>query len=109
MKRLLIAALLALTACRSAAPREVPASALIDRSGDSLATAIEVPPDAPGGGIEFENQWIFERYGQCRRTAGGTGSAEGRRYDVVKIELPDGEQKSVYFDVTENWKRWSPP
>jgi len=108
MTRFLIAVLL-LAACTSAAPHEVSASALVDHSGDSPATAIEVPAAAPDGGVEFENQWIYERYGRFRRTAGGTGSAEGRRYDVVKIELANGEQKSVYFDITENWKRWSPP
>lgn len=90
------------------APREVPASSLVDRSGDSLETAIEVPADAPLGGIRFENDWIFDHYGRFRRAGGGTGTASGRRYDVVKIELPGGDQKTVYFDITENWKRWSP-
>jgi hypothetical protein len=44
-----------------------------------------------------------ERYGKFRRYFGGTGTANGRRYDVVKIELPNGEKKTVYFDITENW------
>jgi len=59
--------------------------------------------------VPFENDWIFDRYGRFRRTGGGTGNASGRRYDVIKIELPNGDQKTVYFDITENWKHWSPP
>jgi hypothetical protein len=109
MRRLvLVVAILA--ACRTAAPppKEVPAAALIDRSGDSVETAISIPADAPNSGIDFENDWIFDRYGRFKRDAGGTGTLNGRRYDVIKIELPGGEKKTIYFDITENWNRWSP-
>lgn len=111
MKQLLFAAAAAavLTACHKApAPRPVPAASLVDRSGDSLETAIEAPADAPDGGVQFENDWIFDRFGRFRRRSGGTGNANGGRYDVIKIELPNGDMKTVYFDITENWKRWSP-
>jgi hypothetical protein len=92
----------------AAAPAPVSAEEMVDRSGDSLLTAISVPADAPDGGVEFQNRWIFDRYGRFRRNGGGTGSAEGRRYNVVKIELANGELKTVYFDITENWDRWHP-
>ena len=110
MKRLVFLAAI-LAACRTAMPpppKEVPAAALVDRSGDSVETAISIPADAPNGGIDFENDWIFDRYGRFKRDAGGTGTLNGRRYDVIKIELPGGEKKTVYFDITENWNRWSP-
>jgi hypothetical protein len=29
-------------------------------------------------------------------------------YSVVKIELADHSERTVYFDVTENWKNWKP-
>ncbi|MDQ6799332.1 MAG: hypothetical protein M3041_00680 [Acidobacteriota bacterium] len=104
MNRILVAMLL-IAACKTAPPpvKEVPAAALEDRSGDSMETAIAVPADAPSGGIDFENRWLFNRYGRFRRYFGGTGTANGRRYDVVKIELPNGDKKTVYFDITETW------
>jgi len=104
MKEFVVVMLL-LTACKTAPPpiKEVPASALEDHWGDSLETAIVVPADAPNGGIDFENRWLFDRYGRFRRDFGGTGTANGRRYDEVRIELPNGEKKTVYFDITENW------
>ncbi|HEX9493690.1 MAG TPA: hypothetical protein VGA33_10525, partial [Thermoanaerobaculia bacterium] len=53
MRKLLAAALL-IAACKSApAVKEVPASALVDRSGDSMEAAVAVPADAPNGGIDF--------------------------------------------------------
>lgn len=90
------------------APAPVSAEEMVDHAGDSLDTAITIPTDAPKGGVDFENNWIYDRYGRFRREGGGTGTAAGRRYDVVKIELPNGEHKSVYFDITENWLQWSP-
>ncbi|HEV7920129.1 MAG TPA: hypothetical protein VGR02_04980 [Thermoanaerobaculia bacterium] len=86
----------------------VSAEALADRSGDSPETAIAVPADAPNGGVDFENEWIFRQYGRFRRNGSGTGSVNSRRYNIVKIELADGSRKTVYFDITENWDRWSP-
>jgi hypothetical protein len=89
-------------------PAATSAEALVDHSGDSAETAIAVPADAPNGGIDFENDWLYRQYGRFRRNAGGTGTMNGRRYDVVKIELPDGGKKTVYFDITENWEKWNP-
>jgi hypothetical protein len=114
MKRATLPLLLITTALHCARPAAlaappeaaaVSAEELIDHSGDSLMTAIAVPADAPDGGVDFQNNWIFDRYGRFRRTGGGTGSSEGRRYNVVKIELASGERKTIYFDITENWAK----
>ena len=119
MKRLAIAFVL-FAACKTTSPpppaptpqpqpKETPASALADVAGDSTDTAVTVPAEAPNGGFDFENNWIYDRYGRFRRRGGGTGTLNNRRYDVVDIELPSGDKKKVYFDITENWKHWSPP
>jgi hypothetical protein len=89
----------------AAAHSPTSAADLVDHSGESTETAIAVPADAPDGGVDFQNRWIFNRYGRFRRTGGGTGVAGGRRYNVVKIELASGETKSVYFDITELWQK----
>jgi hypothetical protein len=91
-------------------PAAVSAETLVDHTGDSPETAVVVPTDAPNEGIDFQNNWIFDRYGRFRRTGGGIAHAgEGsatRRYEVVKIELADHSQRTVYFDITENEKTW---
>lgn len=91
------------------APRATPAAKLNDVAGESVETAIDVPADAPNEGIDFENAWIYEKYGKFRRRSGGTGNLNGRRYEVIEIELWGGATKKVFFDITENWKRWRPP
>lgn len=78
--------------------------------GDSPETAVTVPADAPNEGIDFQNNWIYDRYGRFRRSRGGIAHAgEGsalRRYEVVTVELPDHSERTVYFDITENEKTW---
>jgi len=90
---------------RPAPPEEISGDDLVDHSGDSPQTAISVPVDSPNGGVDFENQWIFNMWGRFRRVGGGTGTLEGRRYNIVKIELFSGDRKSVYFDITELWAK----
>jgi hypothetical protein len=86
-----------------------PASALVDHAGDSIETAITVPADAANGGWNFTSDWIFDRIGKFRRTGGGTGMAGQRRYNVVEVETPKGDHYKFFFDITENWNRWTPP
>ena len=96
-------------ATQTAAPREVSAAEMVDHEGDSTETAVTVPPDAPEEGVRWENDWIFDRIGRFRRLSQGTGTLQGRRYDVIEVETPNGDKKKDYFDITENWKKWRPP
>ena len=88
------------------------AASLVDREGDSPDTAVHVPADAANEGIDFENNWIYDRFGRFRRRSWGiahAGEASTKRmYKVVKIELADHSERTVYFDITENWNTWQP-
>lgn len=104
MKRMLLFIALA-CACKTT-PQVVPAAAIADVAGESTDAAVIVPADAPNDGVDFENRWIYDRYGRFSRSGGGTGTLNGRRYDVIDVELPNGDKKKIYFDITENWARW---
>ena len=117
MKRLAIAAVL-LASCATKdggqAPTPVPqkvtkAADLVDHSGDSTDTAVAVPGDATDDGFKFENEWIYDRVGRFRRVSGGTGQLNGRRYDVIEVITPAGENHKFFFDITEAWNNWKPP
>ncbi len=92
-------------------PAAVPAAALADHEADSPETAVTVPANAPNEGIDFQNNWIYDHFGRFRRAGGGIAHAgEGsaaRRYEVVKIELADHTERTVFFDITENEKTWT--
>jgi|GEM_PF-556160 len=87
----------------------VSAADLSDHLGDSPETAVSVPKDAPNEGIDFENRWIYNRYGRFRRKSWGIASApENRHFKVVTIELPDASTHKIFFDITESWNAWQP-
>jgi hypothetical protein len=94
-------------------PKATAAADLVDHLGDSVETAVAVPKDAPNDGLDWMNNWTFDRYGRFRiqkRAIGhaGVGDAE-RRYRITTIELPDGSTHEIFFDITENWNAWQPP
>ena len=31
-----------------------------------------------------------------------------RMYSVIKVELADHSERTIYFDITENWTTWKP-
>ena len=115
MRRLMVvAAALVLAACAQPAPPPAPAppapptaAALVDHEGDSPETAVHVPADAPNEGIDFENNWIYDHFGRFRRLTWALGNADGRHYKMIKFEVPDHSEHTVYFDVTESWAAWS--
>ena len=88
------------------------AAALVDHQGDSAETAVPVPAEAANEGIDFENNWIYDRFGRFRRRSWGiahAGEASAKRmYKVVTVELSDHSERTVYFDITENWNAWKP-
>ncbi len=97
------------TAPAPAPPREVPASALVDRLGDSIQTAVTVPIDVLNEGVDFQNNWIYDHFGRFRRQKFAMGHAPGssgheRHYDIITFELPDGSSHTVYFDMTDYWE-----
>ena len=114
---LLVAGCVARKAPPAPQPGPVPtphmtAASLVDHEGDSPESAVHVPADAANEGIDFENNWIYDRFGRFRRRSWGiahAGEASTKRmYKVVKIELADHSDRTVYFDITESWRAWQP-
>ena len=44
-----------------------------------------------------------------RRRSGGLASQAGRRYDVIKVELSDHTERTLYFDITDFYGREKKP
>jgi len=118
MRKLLVVCVIAASCSSKPAPKAAAEPATVtpksaaelgDRLGDSPESAVPVPPNAPNDGIDFMNEWIYDRFGRFRRLRWGIAHGGDRRYEVITVELPDQSQHTVYFDITENWKNWSPP
>lgn len=80
-----------------------------DNIGDSLETAVVIHGASNSGeGIKAENQYLSEKFGQrgldWEKKEQSLIGKEDRHYDKLDIELKDGTNKTVYFDVTEFFK-----
>jgi len=77
--------------------------------GSSKEKAVVVK-GAPTGllGIRAEYDWLKQNYpGYKRKSQALLPGAKS--YDVLEIEMPDGKELSIYFDVSDIWKGPAPP
>jgi hypothetical protein len=80
-----------------------------DNIGDSLENAVVIHGATNSGeGIIAENQYLSEKFGQrgldWEKKGQSLVGKEDKQYDQLDIELKDGTNKTVYFDITEFFK-----
>ena len=85
-----------------------PSSLSAPAEGESLEAAVVVPAGNEQDGIAYENKWIYDHHGRFRRRSGGLASLNGRRYDVITVELSDHTERVLYFDITDFFGREKP-
>jgi hypothetical protein len=68
--------------------------------GSTVDQAVQVLAVDENEGARLENEWIYGHFGRFRKNFGALASAEGRHYDVIRFELPDGSEHTIYFDIT---------
>jgi hypothetical protein len=79
-----------------------PTRGAVERDGSSSERAV-ILKSANGsmGAVESEAGWLAEHYPGWRKVRQALLRREGRRYDRITIESPSGEQRSIYFDITD--------
>jgi len=70
-----------------------------ERDGSSLELAIPILESTERAGILAERAWLQEHFPGAQRKRKSLQTVEGRRFDVVVLELPDGTEKTIYFDI----------
>ena len=80
-------------------------------NGESIDEAILVR----GAGHDFVGTWaefafLNDRFGQMGRDwrlkLHAHGTYGDREIDTVRLEMPNGEQLTLYFDITESFGKW---
>jgi len=108
MRRLWLAllAVVAISCATSPPPPPQPAAAAAPspapavEEGTTPETAVLVEAATEATGIAWENDWIFRRYGRFRKKTVALAGQEGRKLDVITVELADHSEKVLYFDIT---------
>lgn len=81
------------------------AAALAVEEGATVEAAVLVHATTESAGVEWENDWIWRHYGKFRKKKVQLAGREGRRFDVVTVELADHSEKVLYFDITDFFGR----
>ncbi len=81
-------------------PSFLPTTSYSGGDGSSVENAVVIMADTEEEGVRLENEWIFARYGEFRKTGVGLATVEHRKYDSIRVELPDHTEKEIFFDIT---------
>jgi hypothetical protein len=82
----------------AATPAPTPATQVEEGSSAQAAVLVEATDERAG--IAWENDWIYRHYGRFRKKTVALAGEEGRRLDVITVELADHSEKVLYFDIT---------
>ena len=52
-------------------------------------------------GVDAEYDYLDSRYGEYELVSQEFIDEADRQYDLLKIQLPDGTEKEVWFDITD--------
>lgn len=96
----------ALAACQSTVPRTDPAMAQgsAAETGLSQETAIVIRASSSAEGVPQEYAWLRQHLpdGKIKKQALIMGS---KPYDMFEVEMPDGQIRHVYFDISSFFGR----
>jgi hypothetical protein len=74
-------------------------------NGESLETAIIIGAKSTSTGVPAEYDYIIGKHGPAnvrwKLISQRLRESAGRDYDILNIELDNGEKRSYYFDITE--------
>jgi hypothetical protein len=72
--------------------------------GESIEEAVVIQAQSSMDGVPKEYEWLAKRFGRqgqdwIMRSQALSGHAN-RVYDIITIQLADGSEKQIYFDIT---------
>ena len=98
----IFALLLAGVGCSSAKPAQSPSDAR-DAGGDgsTCATAVKIHAADERSGVKAEYAWLKEHYPGAKTTGQALTTCEKRPTDVLTIKTDTGQEKELYFDISD--------
>jgi predicted Zn-dependent protease len=77
-----------------------------DKDGSSYGKAIVVKAKNETKGIAAEYKWLQENYPGYKLRSQSLDSKDKKHYDIMHITTKDGDEKSIYFDITHFFGKW---
>jgi len=70
------------------------------KDGSDFEKAIVIDKKSEGPGIAEEYKWLKENYPGYTLITQSLQQKDKRYFDVMKIKTKDGDEKNIYFDIT---------
>ncbi|MGA7617327.1 MAG: hypothetical protein WBX15_19355 [Thermoanaerobaculia bacterium] len=86
-----------------APPPSIPPVDVVAAEGSSAEMPVLLHRGLKEHGLAFEREWIRDHYGLVDFLSLSFGQRHNRVYDIWDIRLPAGQEKTIWFDVTEIW------
>jgi len=105
MRRVMLAVVLStsLAACQSASP---PRANIAHGDGSSPEHAVDLSAaHSEGQGIRAERDWLNRHYPGAQVKSQSLLSGPPVM-DLIRISLPSGEERDVYFDISSYFGKW---
>jgi hypothetical protein len=69
--------------------------------GLSFETAVVINETSEGPGVAAEYKWIKKNYSNYTIKGQSLTFNNKKSYDIITIELSDGKEQKLYFDITK--------
>jgi uncharacterized membrane protein YkoI len=76
------------------------------KDGSNYEKAIVIKAKNEAKGVAEEYKWLREQYPGYKLIEQSLSSEGKKHYDILKIQTKDGEEKSIYFDITNFFGKW---
>ena len=81
-----------------------------DRDGSGYEKAIIIDKTNESDGVAAEYKWLREHYPGYTMIRQSLQNKDNKPYDVLSIKTKDGENKDIYFDISNFFgKFWQLP
>jgi ABC-type glycerol-3-phosphate transport system substrate-binding protein len=70
------------------------------RGGTSLENAIVIKLEKEAAGVEEEYKWLSQNYPGYATIRKSRASRAKKHYDIITIRTKEGQEKDIYFDIT---------
>jgi hypothetical protein len=106
MKKILftLSILVVISACATqkiASTKSETGSTISSNDGSSFEKAIIINENREKAGVDAEYAWIYKNYPGCKVSQQSLTENKKIPYDILKIVTADGQQKSIYFNISK--------
>jgi len=76
------------------------------KDGSNYEKAIVIKAKNEMEGVAAEYKWLREQYPGHKVIKQSLSNEGKKHYDIIQIQTKEGEEKSIYFDITNFFGKW---